>query len=126
MHRRALLAGLGALSAGCLSAPATDTEGDTTRTNDPATPPKRCDPETDTATTTPTAGTESNAEFVISTLSASSEVDGPSAKYLLEPSKFYSRSAVQREADQTGDELVVRDISEISSPEVRTAIKTAV
>lgn len=68
--------------------------------------------------------TESSAdgEYRVTHLSQSTETDGPSYKYVLEPSAFYSGDAVEREEERTGEDLVVEDISSIEDESVREAI----
>ncbi|AFK18295.1 hypothetical protein E6P09_05900 [Haloferax mediterranei ATCC 33500] len=135
MHRRALLAGIGALSAGCLgvsppransttaSSAATETPNSTTTT---AHPTATCDKETETPSTESTGETETDAEYTLTDLTESTDIDRPSAKYILEPSAFYSSDAVTEEEERTGEEQVVKDISEIDDEKVRSAIETAI
>ncbi|WP_225741337.1 hypothetical protein [Halorussus halophilus] len=59
-------------------------------------------------------------------LSVSTTYDRPSVKYILEPASFYSEDAVEREAERTGEKQTVVHISKVESPEVRTAIETAI
>lgn len=72
--------------------------------------------------------TESSAggEYRVTDLTHSTETDGPSFKYVLEPSAFYSGDAVEREEERTGEELVVEDTSSIEDEAVREAIETAI
>lgn len=130
MRRRALLASLGGLSAGCLDASSPDT-GDATQT--PATseaPTTRtaipCDGSVETATTEPSSEQDGDGEFRLASLSASTSVDRPSVRYVLEPRAFLSGDAAAKEEERTGEEQTVQDVSEIADEAVRRAIVTAI
>jgi hypothetical protein len=135
MRRRALLASLGALPAGCLGfSPGTD-DGD--RNPDGSGPPTPtpvgiCDEPTATPTSDSSGGEASdgessaNGEFRLADLETSSSTVRPSKPYLLEPSAVYSADAVRREEERTGEEQVVRNVSEIEDEPVRDAVETAI
>lgn len=106
MRRRALLVGVGALSAGCLG----------------VSPPDAADPSQATTRTE----TETAAEFRLTDLEVSMTTEQPSVEYVLEPSAFYSGDAVEREEERTGGRQVVVDISEVDDAAIRDAIETAV
>lgn len=108
MHRRALLTSLGVAAAGCL-----DSAPSGTGTTDRST--------TSHATTVPT-----DAEYELTDLDVSTSTDQPSVEYVLETSKFYSSEGVENEETRTGEEQVVRDVSEIEDSAVRDAIETAI
>lgn len=136
MHRRALLAALGTLSAGCLgggsSDPTTATETTASETTTAGTPT----PETATAgTTSPrteapqTADTETpdpDAEFELTDFGVSTRTDRPASRYVLEPDAFYSSDAVEREETRTGEQQVVMAVSDVADPAVREAVETAI
>lgn len=126
MRRRTLLASIGALSAGCLGSSRTNS---TTTTEDGGTTPgttTACDSGTKTAAAESAGETETDGQYRLTNLSKSTHADRPSTKYVLEPSSVYSGDAVEREEERTGEQRVVRDISEVSNEEVRDAIETAV
>ena len=137
MRRRALLATLGSVSAGCLgtsaphSSPSTETKSTSTstktatRTPIPTTTPASCESASETSTDH-TEMRPSNTEYEVTQLSVSTSVDQPSYRFILEPAAFYSKDAVAREEERTGETQVVVDISEIESAEVREAIITAI
>ncbi len=117
MRRRALLATLGSLSAGCLGA-APPSGPPSAGTDAPAaTPPPTA--------ATPTATPPGDAEYRLTDLAVSTGTERPTARYVLETSAFYSAAAVQREEERTGEERVVRDVSELEDGPVRDAIETA-
>lgn len=127
MHRRALLAGIGTLSAGCLGASPPES-GDSKRTTTKTETITRtaCDGRTEATATTSAGGTETGVEYRLTDFEVSTTTDGPSVEYVLETSAFYSGDAVEREEERTGEEQVVVDISEVDDPEVRSAIETAI
>ena len=108
MHRRALLASLGVAAAGCLDS-APSASGTTSRST------------TGQATTVST-----DAEYELTDLEVSTSTDRPSFEYVLEPSKFYSAEGVENEETRTGEEQVVKDVSDIENSAVRDAIETAI
>ena len=137
MRRRALLATLGSVSAGCLGtstpegtsssrtetpSPSTETA---TQTAIPTTSPTSCEPPSKTGTDH-AEEPPSDTEYEVTQLSVSTSVDRPSFRFVLEPAAFYSKNAVAREEERTGEKQVVVDISEIESTEVRDAIETAI
>lgn len=128
MRRRALLAGIGALSAGCLGTAPPRANRTASSTSDSGTPTSvstdGCNETTERPTGEPST-TAADGEYRLADLSASTSVDRPSVRYVLEPSAFYSGDAVEREAEETGEEQVVRDVSELED-DVRTAVETAV
>jgi len=131
MRRRALLASIGSLSAGCLAAPETgDTAGSTTSPggNEPpvttSTPPCESTTEPPSAESPDESGTA--GEYRLTDLTTSTRTDRPSARYVLEPSAFYSADAVEREADRTGERQVVMDVSAVDDEAARDAIETAI
>ncbi|WP_168215794.1 hypothetical protein [Halorussus ruber] len=140
MRRRALLASLGALSAGCLGSGSSDptavTRTATTRstsespvstTERPTSTPESSETTTEADETTSESPEtpEPDAEFELTDLAVSTRTERPSVRYVLEPSAFYSADAVEREETETGEEQIVRDVSEISGPNVREAVETA-
>lgn len=115
MRRRALLASLATLSAGCLGSGSSESST-TTTTAQTETPPA-------------TAKTETlgpNAEFAITDLDVSTRTDGPEFRYVLEPSAVYSEDAVERKETRTGEDQTVMAVSEIGNPAVREAVETAI
>lgn len=143
MRRRALLASVGLLGAGCLDTTGTNSTETTTttsttgsgatttaRTTDvPPTEPstkgvETCDP------TTPTFDLEDSvpddAEYVVEAVRTSTTYDRPEARYLLEPSKFYSADAVEREREDAEEDVVVVHIDDVEDDAVREAIRTAI
>lgn len=137
MRRRALLATLGTVSAGCLgtstpkgtSSSETETPSPSTETAAqtpiPTTSPTSCESPSKTGTTY-AQEPPSDTEYEVTQLSVSTSVDQPSFRFILEPAAFYSRDAVAREEERTGEKQTVVDISEIESTEVRNAIETAI
>jgi len=124
MRRRALLAGLGAVAAGCTSGYRADRDGDRT----PGAPTdastlQNCSTPTATATA---AAPPADAEFRIADLAVEYTADGPDNRYVLEPSAFYSAEAVEREAAEPGPDPVVMAVEELDSPDVRAAVTTAI
>lgn len=127
MHRRALLVSVGALSAGCLGARPQ-------RSSDPTSTPGKTDNPTQTSScsgSTESTATGANAEsgtgeYRVTALGSSATTDGPSFEYVLEPTKFYSAGAVENEEEETGEDLVVKDVSAIEDDAVREAIVTAI
>jgi hypothetical protein len=123
MRRRALLAGLGAVAAGC-------TTGYRAARDDDRTPGDPTDASTlqncpaPTATPTPDAP-PTDAEFRIANLAVEASSDGPDHRYVLEPDAFYSADAVERKAERDGEQVVVA-ISDLDSAPVREAIRTAI
>lgn len=140
MRRRALLASVGLLGAGCLDSTGTGptettttTSGGTTtpgRTTDvpPTEPPgngvETCEP------TTPTFDRDDSVpddvEYVVEAVRTTATYDRPEARYLLESSKFYSADAVEREREDAEEEIVVVDIDDVEDDAVRDAIRTAI
>ena len=130
MRRRTLLTGLAVLSTGCLGSPSSRTSSNLSPTNSGETPTSTatpsCESGTETASTDSSNESVAGGEYRLSGLSQSTSTDHPSVKYVLEPSAYYSSDAVDREAEQTGEEQVVTDISAIDDDEVRDAIRTAI
>lgn len=139
MRRRALLASVAAFPTGCLGLSPEPTDDTPTPDGSPSsggsvtpthTPVETCDGPTATRTETPTdessGGSETDGEFQLTDLTTSTGTDRPSAPYLLEPSAVYSADAVRREEERTGEDQVVRDVSEIEDEMVRSAIETAI
>ena len=129
MRRRALLASLGALPAGCLGV--SNEPGDGSPTPDGSglrspTSVETCDGPTETPTDESSGGSETDGQFRLTDLATSTSTDRPSAPYLLEPSAFYSADAVRREGERTGEDQIVRDVSDIEDERVRSAIETAI
>ena len=129
MRRRALLASVAALPTGCLGLSPEST--DATSTPDGAgspttTPVETCDEPTETPVGRSSDGSESDGEFRLTDLATSTSTDGPSTPYLLEPSAVYTADAVRREEERTGEEQVVRDVSEVEDERVRDAVETAI
>jgi len=106
MRRRALLVSLGSLTTGCLSAP-------------PGNPSANSPSDSSPSMTT------SDAEYQITRLSVTTSTDQPSVKYVLKPMAFYSADAVEREREESTEEIVVMDVSRIDDPAIRQAIETA-
>lgn len=128
MRRRTLLAGIGVLSAGCLgsspprASPTTQTpENDETPSSTATT---TCPEEIEPTETTDEMDTD--GEYRLTGLTESTSVDRPSVRYVLEPSAFYSSDAVEREEERTGEERTVKEVSEITDDEVRTALEAAI
>jgi len=124
MRRRALLAGLGAVTAGCTTGyvPAGDSDETTAA---PANAPslRTCT----TPTPTDTAGEPpEDTEYRITDLSIEFTADGPDHRYVLEPAAFYSAAAVEREAAESGPDPVVVAVEDLDSPAVRSAVTTAI
>lgn len=132
MRRRTLLAGIGALSAGCLGASPPRANDATPSTDDTETPSRMtaatttCDRETETSSADAPTETPADAEYRLTDLTESASVDRPSVRYVLEPSAFFSGDAVERKEERTGEAQVVADISEIGDEDVRDAIETAI
>jgi len=144
MRRRALLASVGLLGAGCLDTAGTGPTDDTTattagtttpvRTTDvpPTDPPKdpsnagieTCEPTTPTFDRTDSI--PQDVEYVVEDVRTATTYDRPESRYLLEPSKFYSADAVEREREEADEEVVVVDIETVEDDAVRDAIKTAI
>lgn len=130
MRRRALLTSIGALSAGCLGSSSPQASNETrtpkNRETSTSTTTNTCDGEVETTATESSDEMATGGEYRLTSLTDSTSVDRPSVKYVLEPSAFYSRDAVEREAERTGEEQVVKDISEVADEAVRNAIETAI
>lgn len=139
MRRRALLASVAALPTGCLGLSPGSTDDTPTPDGTPSsggsttatrTPVETCDGPTATRTGTPadgvSGGSETDGEFRLTDLATSTATDRPSTPYLLEPSAVYSADAVRREEERTGEEQVVRDVSDIEDERVRDAVETAI
>ncbi|QZP37649.1 hypothetical protein [Halobaculum magnesiiphilum] len=130
MRRRTLLAGIGALSTGCLGArsPQPSSTQSQTGASEPPTSTARppCVSGTETPSTDSSDESATDGEYRLSGLSESTNTDGPAVTYVLEASAFYSGDAVERKAERTGEEQVVTDISAVSDDEVRDAIETAI
>lgn len=130
MRRRTLLAGIGALSTGCLrsQSPQTSSTPSPTKTSETptSTATPSCDSGTETQSTDSSDESVTDGEYRLTGLSESTSTDRPSVRYILEPSAFYSSDAVEREEAQTGEEQVVKDISAVDDDEVRVAIETAI
>lgn len=112
MRRRALLASVAALPAGCIGVAPPGSDGGTTPAGTPG-----------NATATPPGGEP--AEYRIAGLSVATSTEHPDARYVLEPDAFYSEDAVEREAERTGEEQIVRDVAAVEDPAVREAVETA-
>ncbi|WP_049899328.1 hypothetical protein [Halococcus agarilyticus] len=133
MHRRALLAGLVGVTAGCAGGrsggQASSTDQRTTTIangSPPATDPSTRSTATapgDTPTTTPDGDATG---YRIENLAVSQETDGPDHRYVLAVRSSYSEAAVEREEERTGRELTVRTIDEVEPEPVREAVETAI
>lgn len=129
MRRRALLASIGALPAGCLGISPGSDDGTPTPSGSRSptrTPVETCDEPTETPTAEPSSRSEPDGEFRLTDLSTSTHTDRPSEPYLLESSAFYSADAVRREEERTGEQQVVREVSGIEDEAVRSAVETAI
>lgn len=147
MRRRALLATVGLLGAGCLdsastapndSETATGSTGSTTpattttppgTTNEPTTGPpslavQTCEPTTPTFDLADSA--PDDAEYAVTAVRTSATYDVPEDRHWLEPDAFYSADAVEREREDSDDEIVVMDVENVEDPAVRDAIRTAI
>lgn len=103
MHRRALLVGLGSALTGCMETP----DGRPTPTKlSPSSP-------------------EPNSELRIADLSVTTSTDQPDSRYVLKTVAFYSADAVERERASSDEPVVVRDVSSIDDPNVRSVIEQA-
>jgi hypothetical protein len=124
VRRRALLAGLGAVAAGCTSGYRAARDGDRTPGGPTdASTLQNCA----TPTATPTAAAPpADAEFRLADLAVEYTTDSPDHRYVLEPSAFYSAEAVEREAAEPGPDPVVMAVEELDSPDVRAAVTTAI
>ena len=123
MRRRTLLAGLCALSTGCLSAPSARprTAGGT----GPASGTSRTSCRSDERTERTDDEDETGTEYRVTNLTVSTETARPGVRYVLEPSAFFSAAAVDREEERTGERLVVRDVSDVRDEAIREALATA-
>lgn len=97
MQRRALLATIPAVLAGCTASPPAHT----------------------TNRTTTTRSTEPDASFVVTDLDVETEKVGPTYRYLVRTTKVYSENAV---ANEPGSQTVV-DVSDIEDADVRAVIE---
>lgn len=150
MRRRALLAAFGSSAAtsalaGCLesltgspktnetrptfqasgTANATTTgRGERTHADvgDPSVP--GCEPSTPSYE--PASAPPADAEFVVRDVSVSTSYDRPEKRYLLEPDAFYSKDAVDREREDSDEEIVVVDVEDVHGRAVREAIRTGI
>lgn len=104
MRRRAFLVTVGSLATGCLGAPS----------GSPST------------TESPSPTSPSNAEYQLTGLSVTTSTERPTVKYVLKPMAFYSADAVEREREDSAEEIVVMDVAEIEDPAVRDVIETAI
>lgn len=130
MRRRTLLAGIAALSTGCLGSTSPQTSSTPSPTKPDGSPTSTATPSCGSGTETPSTDSSdepaTEGEYWLNGLSQSTSTDRPSVKHVLEPSAFYSSDAVERKAERTGEEQVVTDISAVEDDEVRDAIETAI
>lgn len=100
MRRRALLAALGATTAGCLGGPAPPADPSGQSSDQPPSP-------------------EPGAELRVADLAVSTTKVAPEKRYLVRITHHYSADAVEREP---GDQHVV-DVSEVADPAVRAVLE---
>jgi hypothetical protein len=133
MRRRALLAGLVGVTAGCIGGSPGDEASTTDRRT--ATPPSGSPSATNpparstTAAPSDTSAATPNGDaagYRIENLAVSAETDGPDHRYVLAVRSSYSKAAVEREEERTGRTMIVRSIEEIEPEPVREAIEAAI
>lgn len=128
VHRRALLAALGTLSAGCLGGGSSDPT--TTGASGSGTPAETTagttSPRTEAPQTADVETPDSDAELELTDVAVSTRTDRPASRYVLEPDAFYSSDAVEREETRTGEQQVVMAVSDVADPAAREAVETAI
>ena len=126
MRRRALLASVAGLSAGCLGASGPGSIDTSTPPGSGGPTTRNCDRGTVTSTVTTSPEPTGDVEYRLGNLAPSATTDRPSHRFVLEVTASYSADAVEGEEERTGEELVVRDVSAIRDQPVRDAVETAI
>ena len=133
MRRRALLAGLVGVTAGCIGGSPGDEASTTDRrtATPPSGSPSATNPPAGSTTAAPsdTSAATPNGDaagYRIENLAVSGATDGPDHRYVLAVRSSYSKAAVEREEERTGRTMIVRSIEEIEPEPVREAIETAI
>ena len=68
-------------------------------------------------------GTTVRDEFRLANLAVTTNTERPSARYVVEPSAYYTADAVERERQDSAEPIVVQNVSDIEDSAVREVVK---